>query len=196
MSSDEEEDVAPQKGMSKSLGLRFQKKLLGMSVKSKGAAKNFIDDTSGELLDNFYDLAQRYTDDTKRAKKLIKDLIKIAVKVGLLYRHNQFDEKELGIGLTFRKKFKMAALTMISYHQVAFTYDESFLTDILDEIRRLLHSQVARHLTSKSKGRIDNVFGFFAKGEVLTALYTNEKFKDLLDNIIRCLNQMSEEDKL
>ncbi len=34
-------------GSSKSLGLRFQKKFLGMSVKSKGVAKNFLDDTSG-----------------------------------------------------------------------------------------------------------------------------------------------------
>ena len=34
-------------GSSKSLALRFQKKFLGMSVKSKGVAKSFIDDTSG-----------------------------------------------------------------------------------------------------------------------------------------------------
>ena len=44
----ETEGAAPAKGGSaKSLGLRFQKKFLGMSVKSKGVAKNFIDDTSG-----------------------------------------------------------------------------------------------------------------------------------------------------
>ena len=60
MSSSDDDDVpdeapeasaAGQKGASsKSLGLRFQKKFLGMSVKSKGVAKNFIDDTSGSWL--------------------------------------------------------------------------------------------------------------------------------------------------
>ena len=62
MSSDDDVDdvetegAAPVKGGSaKSLGLRFQKKFLGMSVKSKGVAKNFIDDTSG--------LIKQYGDD-------------------------------------------------------------------------------------------------------------------------------------
>ena len=55
VSSDEDDvdmgggaDGAPAKGMSKSLGLRMQKKLMGMTVKSKEAAKNFIDDDMGE----------------------------------------------------------------------------------------------------------------------------------------------------
>lgn len=54
MSSDDEDfDEAAsagkdKKGMSKGLGLRVQKKLLGMSIKSKGAAKNLIDDRTGE----------------------------------------------------------------------------------------------------------------------------------------------------
>lgn len=52
VSSDEEDDVveaggAPAKGMSKTIGLRVQKKLMGMGVKSKEAAKHFIDDESG-----------------------------------------------------------------------------------------------------------------------------------------------------
>ena len=55
VSSDEDDvdvggaDGAPAKGMSKTLALRMQKKLMGMTVKSKEAAKNFIDDDMGEL---------------------------------------------------------------------------------------------------------------------------------------------------
>ena len=53
VSSDEDDvdiaegDGAPAKGMSKTLALRMQKKLMGMTVKSKEAAKNFIDDDMG-----------------------------------------------------------------------------------------------------------------------------------------------------
>lgn len=153
-------------GMSKSIGLRMQKKLLGMGVKSKGMAKNFIDDNSGwrsaravpgrllllfvvvlplihpdvascpgELLDNLYQLALEDTGEKKLAKKLLKDLIKIVVKLALLYRHNQFSAEELAVGEKFRKKFRMTVLTMISYHDVAFTYDESFLTNLFSECR-------------------------------------------------------------
>jgi hypothetical protein len=64
MSSDddiEDDDTsassAEKGGSSKSLALRFQKKFLGMSVKSKGVAKNFIDDTSGFSSSSF--LAER-----------------------------------------------------------------------------------------------------------------------------------------
>jgi hypothetical protein len=44
-SSDEEVEEAP--GMARSLGMRMQKKLLGMTVKSKSVAKAFVDDNTG-----------------------------------------------------------------------------------------------------------------------------------------------------
>ena len=51
---------------------------------------------AGELLDALNDIALKYSGETKVAKKQMKDLIKIAVKLGLLYRHNQFNDAELG----------------------------------------------------------------------------------------------------
>ena len=38
------------RAQSKSLGLRVQKKLMGMTVKGKGTAKAFIDEDSGETM--------------------------------------------------------------------------------------------------------------------------------------------------
>ena len=77
MSDDEGElvDTATgkaKKGAGKSLGLRIQKKLIGMTVKSKGAAQRFIDDNSGELLDHLHDLALR-----ELGPKQAKDLLKV-----------------------------------------------------------------------------------------------------------------------
>lgn len=51
---------------------------------------------TGAFLDVFYEVVLKYTGDAKRAKKVLKDMIKISVKIGLLYRHNQFSEAELG----------------------------------------------------------------------------------------------------
>ena len=44
-SSDEEVEDSP--GMASSLGMRMQKKLLGMTMKSKSVVKAFVDDNTG-----------------------------------------------------------------------------------------------------------------------------------------------------
>lgn len=53
MSSDEEGDdaVGSQPGMAQSLGMRMQKKLLGMTTKSKTVVKAFVDDNTGEVVE-------------------------------------------------------------------------------------------------------------------------------------------------
>ena len=44
-----------------------------------------------------------------------------------------FSIAHAGVGTKFRSKLKMAILTMISYHDVAFSFDSEFLTDVLTE---------------------------------------------------------------
>lgn len=58
-----------------------------------------LHESSGAFLDVFYELVLKYTGDVKKSKKILKDMIKISVKIGLLYRHNQFSEAELGTRL-------------------------------------------------------------------------------------------------
>lgn len=123
---------------------------------------------------------------------MLKDLIKIAVKLGLLYRHNQFNSAELDIATKFRSKFKMAALTMISYHDVAFSFDSVFLAEVMQESQKLLKQQITRHLTAKSLGRVDNVFGFFSNEDLLTKLYTDASYKELLEKFNAGLSTLVE----
>lgn len=113
------------------------------------------------------------------AKKLLKDVVKIAVKLGLLYRHNQFNAEELEIGTKFRKKFKTLALTMMSFHEVDFTFDEDILIDLFGMCKELCQAQITRHLTAKSVGRVENVFSFFGSEDCLTKLYTEPELKPL-----------------
>ena len=62
-------------------------------------------------------------------------MIKIVVKLGLLFKHSQFNADEFGHAKSLQSKFKMTVLTMISYHDVAFTYDQAFLTERLAECK-------------------------------------------------------------
>ena len=104
------------------------------------------------------------------------------------HRHNQFNAKELEVGAKFRKKFKTTAFMMMSYHDVAFTYDEDILVESFLECKALCQEQIARHLSAKSVGRVENVFGFFGAPDCLTALYTDEEFKGILEQMNAGLN--------
>lgn len=85
----------------KSLALQAQKKVMS-KMATKSVANLFIDDTSSEVLDELYRVTKEYTRNRKEAQKVIKNLIKIVVKLGVLYRNNQFSSEELLLVENFR----------------------------------------------------------------------------------------------
>lgn len=85
----------------KSLALQAQKKLMS-KMATKSMANLFIDDTSSEVLDELYRVTKEYTHNRKEAQKIIKNLIKMVVKLGVLYRNNQFNVEELVLVDSFR----------------------------------------------------------------------------------------------
>ena len=173
---------------SQSLGLRAQKKLLS-KMASKKIAKVFIDDTSGHILDNLYKLSKDYTKNKKTAEKLLKNLIKIVIKIGILYRNEQFSESELLVAENFKKKFRTVAMTVVSFIEVDFTFDKNFLSQALNECRLMLKQLVERHLTDKSLNRIDQVFLFYADLDFLDAIFkSNGAHSDVLRSVVNDLN--------
>lgn len=85
----------------KSLALQAQKKLMS-KMATKSMANLFIDDTSSEVLDDLYRVTKEYTRNRKESQKIIKNLIKMVVKLGVLYRNNQFNGEELILVDNFR----------------------------------------------------------------------------------------------
>ncbi|XP_003723829.1 tumor necrosis factor alpha-induced protein 8 [Strongylocentrotus purpuratus] len=180
-------------GGSKNLGLRVQKKMLG-KMTSKKIAKVFIDDTMGELLDNVYKLCKEYKQNKKEADKLIKNIIKITVKIGILYRNEQFNAEEIKIAEAFRRKFRTMIMTFVSFCEVDYTFDKNFMVGALNDCSLLLTQLVVRHLTDKSQGRIDYVFGFFQDGAFMDSLFDpNSPLKPNLSVIVVGLNKLLEE---
>lgn len=155
---------------SKQLGLRIQKKVFG-KLSTKALVKSFIDDNLAKLLDTLHLILKMELGDTKKADKVIKNLIKITVKIGLLYKNNQFNPEEIALGMKVRTKFRHAALTVISFSQVEFSYDRAFLVKLVAEIGEMLHKLVNRHLTAKSHQRIDSVIGALGKEETLDKVF-------------------------
>lgn len=136
-------------------------------------AKAFIDDDFGKLLDILHSILKQEFE-SKKADKIIKNLIKVTVKIGLLFKNNQFNQDELAIGAKLRTKLRQAALTVISFHEVDFTYDRTFLVKIVDECGDMLHRLVDRHLSDKSHTRINSVIEAFSNGALLDKVFLSD----------------------
>ena len=178
---------------SKNLGLKAQKKLLG-KMASKKIAKVFIDETSGKVLDDLYRIAKDYASNKKVAEKLMKDLIKTVIKIGILYRNEKFSSEELAIAESFKKKFHFVVMTCVSFYEVDFTFDRHFLSRSLNECCIMLKQLVVRHLTEKSLNRIDNVFQFFGSPDFLESIFnTDNSGNVILSRIVNDLHKMLED---
>lgn len=102
---------------SKDMALKAQKKILS-SMANRSSVQMFIDDTTSEIMDELYRVSKEYTGNKPVAQKVIKNMIKIAVKIGVLYRNNRFSEEELKIAQDFKKKLHQGAMTAISFYEV------------------------------------------------------------------------------
>lgn len=102
---------------SKDLAMRAQKKILS-TMATKTSVQMFIDDTTSEILDELYHVSKEYSKNKTEAQKVIKNLIKIAVKIGVLFKNNRFSTDELKIAQEFKKKLHQGAMTAISFYEV------------------------------------------------------------------------------
>lgn len=188
---------------SKGIGLSIQKKILG-KVSSKNAVKHFIDDSTSSVLDQMYAILKQFTnkDESKKmnkdeAKKILKYIIKIVVKIAIMFRNDQFNATELEYAAAFKKKFHSLIMTVISFYEVAFTYDQAYLQIGLEECRQILQSLIERHSKDKTKGRLDEVFKFFDNGAFMEAIFQEDsQYKEQMDSICDELRKMIEKGDL
>ncbi|XP_073341034.1 tumor necrosis factor, alpha-induced protein 8-like protein 2 B [Pagrus major] len=178
---------------SKDLALRAQKKILS-KMATKASVQMFIDDTTSEILDELYHVSKGFSGNKAEAQKVIKDLVKIAVKIGVLFRNNRFSTEELGVATDFKKKLHMGAMTAISFYEVDFTFDKEVMEELLTSSRDLLLKLVNTHLTPKSHGRINHVFNHYSNPDLLAKLYDpSGPFRPNLTKICKGLNKLVED---
>ncbi|GLH16098.1 Tumor necrosis factor alpha-induced protein 8-like protein [Gryllus bimaculatus] len=186
-------DVMSEGFRARDIGLRAQKKILSRMA-NKSVAKVFIDDTTASLLDNVYKLAKAYTGNKKEAEKLVKNIIKVVIKLGVLYRNGQFSSEELSHAERFKGRFHAAAMAVVSFYEVDFSYDRHYLLTALGEARAALRLLVQRHLTDKSLARVDAVFAFFANAAFLDAVFRKDsEHRELLARIVADMNRAMDE---
>ena len=179
----EEEEVP-----SKTLGIRIQGKLAS-KMSSKGLAKQIVDGPTSVIIDYCYRIAKLYLQSKKDAEKVMKNIIKIVVKIALLYRNGLFTKEELAIVEQFQRKFKTISKAIISFYEVDFTYDKDFLCRVIKDSQELLDSFVKAHLTEKSMKRIEHVYNLYTDPNLLDAVFEpNSKYRPFLGSICTSLN--------
>lgn len=175
------------------IGMRAQKKLLSRMA-NKHIAKVFIDDTTGQLLDNLYRLAKAQTGNKKEAEKVVKNIIKVVIKIGILYRNDQFTAEELQLAEQFKKKFHSTAMTVASFYEVDFSFDRNYLMQSLAECSAMLKRLVQEHLTENSLNRIEHIFSLFGGATFLEEVFRRDsEHRELLGKIVVDMHKLMEE---
>eukprot|EP00116_Pleurobrachia_bachei_P013284 sb/3473546/ len=101
---------------SHALGLRIQKKVLG-KMASRSIARHFIDDEAGKILDTLYIFLKDTLPDAE-AKKVTKSIIKIIIKLGILYHNDQLSINEKQILKQMVKRFSRLIMTIVTFWEV------------------------------------------------------------------------------
>lgn len=179
------------------IGLLAQKKILGRMATNKNTRKMFIDETTASLLDSLYKLVRTFTNNKKESEKIVKNIIKTVIKVGVLYRNDEFDEKDMMFAEQFKKRFHSAAMAVLSFHDVDYSYDRNYLLSALQEAHQCLRQLVQSHLKEKSLGRIDMVFNFFTNPNFLDSIFKRDsEFREILDKMVTDINHAMDEQRL
>ncbi|CAB4063263.1 unnamed protein product [Lepeophtheirus salmonis] len=140
-------------------------------------------------------LIKIYTKNKKEAEKVVRNIIKISVKIGMLERSEKFNTDEQAKLTRIRLNLRTIMMTIISFYQVDHTYDRNFIITHLSELKNQLQNLVKPYLTDKSLGRIDNIIEFFSEPDFLDSLYSPNKRNSetvtqmgvIVDNLNKCI---------
>jgi len=177
------------------VAFEVQKNFANKFFSNKVVVKGLIDDTSAKLLDNLYNLLFVFTKSKKDSEKTTRNIIKMSVKIGMLQRGDKFTKEEKDSLIMIQKTLRTVAMTLISFYQVDHTFDRSFVIKYLTELEALLKGLITRHLTEKSVGRVEQIFGVVKTPEFLDSIYVpgkNSEMRELMGQVVADLNNCLE----
>merc|ERR1719495_1671595 len=177
------------------VAFEVQKNFANKFFSNKTVAKSLIDETSGNLLDNLYLLLFVFTKNKKESEKTTRNIIKIAIKIGMLQRGEKFNTEEKVSLYQIQKSLRTIAMTLISFYQVDHTYDRNFVIKNLTDLETLLKNLIRDHLTEKSLGRVEQIFEVVKTPEFLDSVYVpnkNSEMRKIMGKVVSDLSSCIE----
>ena len=117
----------------------------------------------------------------------------------MLLRGEKFSNDEKQNLLKIQKNLRTVAMTLISFYEVDHTYDRNFVIKYLTELESLLKNLITNHLTDKSVGRVEQIFGVVKTPDFLDSVYVpkrNVEMRDIMGKVVIDLNKCIEADIL
>jgi len=178
----------------KDFAISTQKKFAQKLATNAVIRNSLIDDSITEIFNLINKIIKLYLNDKKKAEKVMKDVIKIIVKLGVLQHNNRLDQKMVRDA---NAHLRHAVLTMISFHEVEFTFERTLAVHKMKTVKDVITSLLKNgQVTEKTHGRLNNVMSVLGESDFLYALYHEEKFKPLVSELARLLNDAIEQGKI
>lgn len=180
----------------KDIALSTQKKFATKIASTDAIRNRLIDDESEKLFQTVHEIYKIHCgSDKKKAEKLMKDTVKIVVKIGVLERANKLDKQ---ISYKTSTTLKNAVMTLISFAEVQFSFDKSLAEKKMQDLCADLHSLLkSASCQQKTHDRVDNIFSVLGCGEFLNKFYVgDEKYLNLRKRLTDHLNYAVEHKRL
>ncbi|KAK6728981.1 hypothetical protein RB195_006187 [Necator americanus] len=137
------------------LSVRAQKKIAS-KLSTRKTTKFFLSDAVVRVFDSFYKVLRTYYP-KKDSEKVVKNIIKLAVKMALLARNDLLSEADVVRLMNVQKQLHNLTLTIISFVQVRYSFERSYLIDLLKKMQSSLTPLVSLKLSDKSTRRLEHV---------------------------------------
>ena len=135
--------------------LSTQKKFASKLATTSAIRNRLIDDETQALFKVIHQIFKIYFGDKKKAEKLMRDVIKIVVKLGVLQRAERLNKTILAAA---SKKIRNSVMTFISFHEVEFSFDKKLAVDKMSELVKMIHDLLSSaSVKDKTHGRLDNI---------------------------------------
>lgn len=152
-----------------SLSMKAQKKIAS-KLSTRKITKLFLSDAVDRVFDTLYSaLLTHYS--KKDAEKVVKNIIKLAVKLGLLARNDMLDKEDLRQLNDVQKQLHSLSLTIISFVQVKYSFERTHLIELLKQLQHSLAPLVSLKLSDKSTRRLEHVIVHLSSTDFLDGLF-------------------------
>ncbi|CAI4221445.1 unnamed protein product [Auanema sp. JU1783] len=187
--------TAPSAFSAAALSVKAQKKLAS-KLANRTVTRLFISDATNRLLDDLSDVLKEVFP-KKDAEKVVKNIIKLSVKIGILAQNNILNHDEINQLFVVQKYLHSLALAVISFQKVAYSYERSYFLQAMSNLKQSLAPLVGVNLSDKSMKRLDHVFDHLTNMTFCDGLFkVNGPYAGQLTRIISHLECLLDEKSL
>lgn len=167
-----EDPITKRRSSLQTLRFRAQKHLVGRIVNNRQSIKPLIGESAYTALKQFENVLKCHNTNQKEVKALMGSVVKTIGKLGVVAKQRDLTEEQLVLARTAKQQFYKIALTIISFVRTDYTYNQAYLSQMLRDCEQTLCECVTEMLSSKSVGRINNVFGTLCEPRLMDSLFS------------------------